>query len=44
VFAGRAAAAPAGNADLRSLALGAAAGAGLTVLGVVLGYLLGRRR
>jgi uncharacterized protein len=44
VFAGRAAAAPAGNVDLRSLALGAVAGAGFTVLGVALGYLLGRRR
>ena len=44
VFAGRAAAAPAGNIDLRSLVLGAAAGAGFTALGVVLGYLLGRRR
>jgi uncharacterized protein len=44
VFAGKAAAAPAGNVDLRSLALGAAAGAGFTALGVVIGYLLGRRR
>jgi carbon monoxide dehydrogenase subunit G len=44
VFAGKAAAAPAGNVDLRSLALGAAAGAAFTALGVVIGYLLGRRR
>jgi carbon monoxide dehydrogenase subunit G len=44
VFAGRAAAAPAGNVDLRSLAIGAAAGAGFTALGVVIGSLLGRRR
>jgi carbon monoxide dehydrogenase subunit G len=43
VFAGRAAAAPAGNVDLRSLALGAAAGAAFTAVGVALGYLLGRR-
>jgi hypothetical protein len=44
VFAGRAAAAPAGNVDLRSLVLGAAAGGLFTALGVVIGYLLGRRR
>jgi carbon monoxide dehydrogenase subunit G len=44
VFAGRAAAAPAGNVDLRSLGIGAAAGAAFTALGVVIGYLLGRRR
>jgi hypothetical protein len=44
VFAGRAAAAPPGNVDLRSLGIGAAAGAAFTALGVVIGYLLGRRR
>jgi uncharacterized protein len=44
VFAGRAAAAPSGAVDLRSLALGAVAGAAFTALGVALGWLLGRRR
>lgn len=44
VFAGRAAAAPAAPSDVRSLVIGAAGGAGLTLLGVVVGWLLGRRR
>ena len=43
VFTGRAAAAPSGQADLRQLALGALGGAVLSLLGVVVGYLLGRR-
>jgi hypothetical protein len=30
--------------DLRTLAVGAVGGAGLTLLGVVVGWLLGRRR
>jgi carbon monoxide dehydrogenase subunit G len=43
VFAGRAAAAaPAG--DVRTLALGAAGGALLTLIGVLVGYRLGRRK
>jgi carbon monoxide dehydrogenase subunit G len=44
VFAGKAAAAAGTQVDLRSLMLGAAAGGFFTALGVVLGYLLGRRR
>jgi hypothetical protein len=44
VFAGRAAAAPAGfGGDVRTLALGAVGGALLTLLGVLVGYRLGRR-
>jgi uncharacterized protein len=42
VFAGRAAA-PAGDLDLRAVALGALGGAALSLLGVAVGYLLGRR-
>jgi carbon monoxide dehydrogenase subunit G len=42
VFAGKAAAAP--TLDLRSLLLGAATGGAFTALGVLIGYLLGRRR
>ena len=42
VFAGTAAA-PSGPTDLRALALGAAGGAVLSLLGVAVGYLLGRR-
>jgi carbon monoxide dehydrogenase subunit G len=42
VFTGRVAA-PSGAVDLRSLALGAAAGGLFTALGVVIGYRLGRR-
>ncbi|MBB3086406.1 SRPBCC family protein [Geodermatophilus sabuli] len=46
VFAGRAAAAPAVGApsDVRTLVTGALGGAGLTLLGVLVGWLLGRRR
>jgi uncharacterized protein len=45
VFAGRAAAAaPALGGDVQTLLLGAAAGALLTLLGVLVGYRLGRRR
>ncbi|MGY1692739.1 SRPBCC family protein [Geodermatophilus sp. SYSU D01105] len=44
VFAGRAAAAPAAPSDVRTLVTGALGGAGLTLLGVVVGWLLGRRR
>jgi uncharacterized protein len=43
VFAGRAAA-PAAPSDARTLALGAVGGAALTLIGVAVGYLLGRRR
>jgi uncharacterized protein len=44
VFAGRAAAAPAGfGGDVKTLALGAVGGAVLTLLGVLVGYRLGRR-
>ena len=43
VFAGRAAAAPAVPADVRTLALGAVGGAVLTLIGVLVGYRLGRR-
>ncbi len=42
VFAGRAAAPP--TIDLRSFLLGAATGGAFTALGVLIGYLLGRRR
>ena len=42
VFAGKVAAAPA--LDLRSFMLGAAVGGAFTALGVLIGYLLGRRR
>jgi uncharacterized protein len=42
VFTGRAPA-PAAGADLQTLAVGAAGGALLTLLGVVLGWVLGRR-
>jgi carbon monoxide dehydrogenase subunit G len=42
VFAGKAAAAP--TLDLRSLLLGAATGGAFTAVGVLIGYLLGRRR
>jgi len=45
VFAGRAAAAPAAvGGDVRTLALGAVGGAVLTLIGVAVGYLLGRRK
>jgi carbon monoxide dehydrogenase subunit G len=44
VFAGRAAAAPAAAGDVRTLVTGALGGAGLTLLGVLVGWLLGRRR
>ncbi|MGY1624471.1 carbon monoxide dehydrogenase subunit G [Geodermatophilus sp. SYSU D00965] len=44
VFAGRAAAAPAAASDVRTLVTGAVGGAGLTLLGVLVGWLLGRRR
>jgi uncharacterized protein len=42
VFAGRAAA-PAGALDLRAVGLGAVGGAVLSLIGVAVGYLLGRR-
>jgi carbon monoxide dehydrogenase subunit G len=44
VFAGRAAAAPAGGQDLQSALLGAAAGALLTLISILIGYRLGRRK
>src|SRR4051812_45244724 len=45
VFAGRAATAQAGfGGDVKTLALGAVGGAILTLLGVLVGYRLGRRR
>jgi carbon monoxide dehydrogenase subunit G len=44
VFAGRAAAPGAVPADVRTLALGAAGGALLTLIGVLVGYRLGARR
>ena len=45
VFAGRAAAAPAGvGGDVQTFLVGAGVGALLTVFGVAIGYLLGRRR
>jgi hypothetical protein len=40
----RAAASPAPTSDVRTLAVGALGGAGLTLLGVLVGWLLGRRR
>jgi hypothetical protein len=43
VFTGRAAAAAAVPADVRTLALAAAGGAVLTLIGVLVGYRLGRR-
>jgi uncharacterized protein len=43
VFAGRAAAAAAVPADVKTLALAAAGGAVLTLIGVLVGYRLGRR-
>jgi hypothetical protein len=43
VFTGRAAAAPGVGGDVQTFLLGAGVGAMLTVFGVVLGYLLGRR-
>jgi hypothetical protein len=42
VFTGRAGV-PAGTSDLRTLALGAAGGSLLTLIGVLVGYRLGRR-
>jgi uncharacterized protein len=42
VFTGRAGV-PAGTSDLRTLALGAAGGSALTLIGVLIGYRLGRR-
>jgi carbon monoxide dehydrogenase subunit G len=42
VFTGRAGV-PAGTSDLRTLALGAVGGSALTLLGVLVGYRLGRR-
>jgi carbon monoxide dehydrogenase subunit G len=46
VFAGRAAAAPAGalGGDLQTFGLGAIAGAVLTLIGVLIGYRMGRRK
>ena len=44
VFTGRAAAAAAGPADVKALALAAAGGAVLTLIGVLVGYRLGRRQ
>jgi uncharacterized protein len=44
VFAGKAAPTAAPALDLRSLLLGAATGGAFTALGVLIGYLLGRRR
>ncbi|NYJ05598.1 CoxG family protein [Petropleomorpha daqingensis] len=44
VFTGRAAAAPAGGSDVQTFLLGAGVGALLTVFGVAIGWLLGRRR
>jgi uncharacterized protein len=44
VFAGRAAAAPVPGGDARTLALGAVAGAALTLIGVLVGYRMGRRK
>jgi hypothetical protein len=43
VFAGRAGVPAGTSSDLRTLALGAVGGSALTLLGVVVGYLLGRR-
>ncbi len=44
VFSGGRAGAPAPSSDLRTLAVGALGGAGLTLVGVLVGWLLGRRR
>jgi uncharacterized protein len=44
VFSGRRAPAAAPSSDVRTLAVGALGGAGLTLLGVLVGWLLGRRR
>jgi len=44
VFAGRAPAAAAAGGDVRTLALGALGGAILTLIGVLVGYRLGRRK
>jgi uncharacterized protein len=44
VFAGKAAAAPAVPSDLRTLAIGALAGAGIALLGVLVGARIARRR
>ena len=44
VFPGRAAAAPAVPSDVRALVIGAVGGSALTLLGVAVGWLLGRRR
>jgi len=44
VFAGRAAAAPALGGDAQTLALGAVAGAALTLIGVLVGHRLARRK
>jgi len=44
VFAGKAAAAPAVTGDVRTLAIGAVGGAVLTLIGVLVGYRLGRQR
>jgi hypothetical protein len=44
VFTGTRAAAAAPSSDVRTLAVGAFGGAGLTLLGVLVGWLLGRRR
>ncbi|MGY1697132.1 MULTISPECIES: SRPBCC domain-containing protein [unclassified Geodermatophilus] len=44
VFRGTKAPAPAPSSDVRTLAAGALGGAGLTLLGVLVGWLLGRRR
>jgi len=43
VFTGKAASAPAVGGDVQTLAIGAAAGAVLTLIGVLVGYRLGRR-
>jgi uncharacterized protein len=44
VFAGKAAGAPAVGGDVQTLAVGAAVGAALTLIGVLVGYRLGRRK
>jgi hypothetical protein len=44
VFAGRAAAPAAGGPDLKSAVLGAAGGALLTLISILIGYRLGRRK
>ena len=43
VYSGRAAAAPAAALDIRAVAVGAVGGAALSLLGVAVGYVLGRR-